>query len=156
MNRFRRSSILLPLVVGFAVSVGPTLRAGAADVILQSTGLNGGLCLIIGDDSLTLGKDLAKNSGLYVQILQADSKKAFRWGLDLAKSPQREQLGIRLSAFDPDEYGSQLFNLLIVNGKAAAAETTLKDLHRLLVPHGTLLMKKMPASFAKPAKQLGM
>ena len=60
------------------------------NVILQSTGLNGGLCLIIGDDSLTLGKDLAKNSGLYVQILQADSKKAFRWGLDLAKSPQRE------------------------------------------------------------------
>ncbi len=150
--------VVVSLLISILCCVG--LHASPENIkpnaILQSTGLNGGLCLIIGDDSLTLGKDLAENSGLYVQILQADSKKAFRWGLDLAKSPQREQLGIRLSAFDPDEYGSQLFNLLIVNGKAVPAETTLKDLHRLLVPHGTLLMKKMPASFAKPAKQLGM
>ncbi len=54
MTRFRHSCILLPLVVGFAVSSGPTLRADDADTILQSTGLNGWLCSIIGDDSLTL------------------------------------------------------------------------------------------------------
>ncbi|PCJ62030.1 MAG: hypothetical protein COA79_04915 [Planctomycetota bacterium] len=140
----------------FFLLITPLLQAqDSGQSILKETKASG-LCLIIGDDSLVLGKDLAKNSNLYVQILQKDSAKAFAWGNELAKSPLREKLGVRLSGFDTKDYGSQLFNLIIVKNNAALGKATLSSLNRLLVPDGVVLLKTLPPSYAAEAKKLVM
>ncbi len=148
-----QTSVALSLLV--LLSARLTAEGAAGAQIAEAT-KSAGLCLIIGDDSLTLAADLAKNSNFYVQVLQKDPKKAFALGAAIARSPLREKMGIRISAFDAQDYGSQLFNLIIVKNPAALGKVEFGDLNRMLVPKGTILFAKTPSSLAAMAKKRGM
>jgi hypothetical protein len=129
---------------------------GATGSQIAKATKSAGLCLIIGDDSLTLAADLAKNGNFYVQVLQKDPKKALALGAAIAESPLREKMGIRISAFDANDYGSELFNLIIVKNPAALGNVKFGDLNRMLVPNGSILFTKTSSSLAAMAKERGM
>ncbi len=135
-------------------------RAGAAEqdalALLEGTGVKGGLCLMVGAQDLALAKGLAAGSTLYVQVLQPDAKLAAAWGAAAANSTSRESLGVRNAAFDPDHYGSDLFNLLVVEDAAALGKAKLADLCRIAVPNGHVALKGAPPTFVTEATALGM
>ncbi|MCY3018712.1 MAG: PQQ-binding-like beta-propeller repeat protein [Planctomycetota bacterium] len=149
----------------FAVLLAPCLawlgtgRAAAGEdaaALLEKTGVRGGLCLVIGARDTALATALAAKSALYVQVLQPDAKLAPQWGLEVTGSAQRESLGVREAAFDPEHYGSDLFNLIVVEDAAALGKAALADLCRMLVPDGSVALRNPPASFAVEAKALAM
>lgn len=136
-------------------------NAAAGDVpeaasILKSTGIRGGLCLVIGAKAPSLAGSLAKESALYVQVLQPEWKVARAWRLSVASGPLREQLGMRNTALDAEHYGSNLFNLIVAEDPAALGKATVSDLLRILVPRGVVVLRKAPAGFADEATTLGM
>ncbi|MCG3179151.1 MAG: Outer membrane protein assembly factor BamB [Phycisphaerae bacterium] len=150
MKRFA-TAVLLLLVPAMAA-------AESADPagLRKSTGVNGGLALDIGAKDTALPQALAGGSALYVQVLQPDVVLAARWGADLSAGELREQLGVRSAAFNADDYGSNLFNLVVVEDPAALGKATLADLVRILVPRGWLACVAAPAALADEAKKLGL
>jgi len=128
---------------------------GAAS-ILKSTGVRGGLCLVIGAKAPSPAASLAKASALYVQVLQPEWKVAQAWGLSFASGPRREQLGVRNAAFDAEHYGSDLFNLILVEDPPALGQAKAEDLFRILAPRGAVVLRKAPADLADAATKLGM
>lgn len=152
--------------VAIAVLVGPgkgsTEPAGAAQgdpsELLEKTGLKGGLGLLVGAKDPAPARALVAKSTLYVQVLQPDPKLAESWGAQFSRSDfaDREDLGIRNAAFDPDHYASDLFNLIVVEDAAALGGARLGDLSRILVPNGCIALRSAPASFPEEAKALGM
>lgn len=129
---------------------------GDASALIARTGVQGGLCLLVGAKDTTLARDLAAKSTLYIQVLQADDTVAAPWGAQFANSADRAKLGIRNADFDPEHYGTHLFNLIVVEDAAALGKAKLADLHRILVPNGHAALKNPPAAFAQEAKALGM
>ena len=134
--------------------------AAAADVesaaLPEKTGIKGGLCLVVGAKDMALANELAGGSTLYVQVLQPDAKLAAQWGAAVVNSTNRESIGIRNAAFDPAHYGSELFNLVVVEEPGATGQARLGDFYRLLVPKGCLAFKSAPPALATEANALGM
>ncbi len=153
---------LLAGLMAFVLLSAPAAAAGPADAdaagLLDKTGVKGGLCLVIGARDPALAKALAAGSALYVQALQPDGKLAVQWGNGLAAQDcrEREKLGVRNAAFDPEHYGSNLFNLVVVEDSAALGKARLADLCRMLVPDGVAALRSVPAAFAGEAKSLEM
>ncbi|MCW8132542.1 MAG: PQQ-binding-like beta-propeller repeat protein [Planctomycetota bacterium] len=150
-NGFRSARLLAVL----AVLVLPRLcRAGedGRDAPLARAGL----CLYLGAGSPEAPAALAASSALYIQVLHADPKVALAWGKSFGASGKREQLGVRNAPFLPADYGSDLFNLIVVEDPAALGKATLADLCRILVPGGAVALRKAPETFAGEAKALGM
>jgi outer membrane protein assembly factor BamB len=125
-------------------------------LLLEKTKTKGGLCLIIGAKDLIVVESLAKNSNLYIQVLQSDVKVAATWGQVVANSANRENLGVRNAAFDSEHYGSDLFNLIIVEDASVLGKAKLADLYRILVPKGFVALKNTPSDFVAEAKKLDM
>jgi outer membrane protein assembly factor BamB len=140
MKKYILSIAVLALVstLGLAVT---SARASEAESILKTTGLKGGICLVIGDDSLSLAKQLASKSQLYVQVLQPDLKKAAEWSKEISQSPLRTKLGVRNAVFKGDHYGSDLLNLILVRNQKALNGVKPGQLVRILVPRGFLFSK---------------
>jgi hypothetical protein len=139
--------------------IGPAHAAGGADAqaLPEGTGIRGGLSLVIGARDTTPATALADKSSLYVQLLQPDAKLAAQWGAAIAASPLREQIGVRHAAFDPDHYGSDLLNLIVIEDDAAApAPARLADLCRILVPGGVVAFQRLPPALAAEANGLKM
>lgn len=138
----------------------PAFSADDPDVtaLLNKTRVPGGLCLVIGAKDPALSRALVASSSLYVQVLQPDAKLAAAWGAECSRSDfaDREDLGIRCAAFDPGHYGSDLFNLIVVQDAAALGKAGLADLSRILVPNGCVALKSPPTSFSEEAGTLGM
>jgi outer membrane protein assembly factor BamB len=135
---------------------GVTACAQTAEGLLSSTGVKSGLCLVVGAKDVGLGVELARGSALYVQMLQPDEKLAAQWGAAVANSTNRESIGIRNADFDAEHYGSDLFNLIVVEDAAALGKAKLADLNRILVPNGRLALRSAPSGFAAEAKTLGI
>ncbi|MBE7466147.1 MAG: PQQ-binding-like beta-propeller repeat protein [Planctomycetes bacterium] len=116
------------------------------------------MALHIGAPDMTFGRALAAGSALYVQVLQPNIKLAIAWGLEVAKPDfaDREKLGLRAAAFDPEHYSTNLFNLIIVEDLAALGKANASDLNRILVPQGCVLFRTAPKDFATDAAGLGM
>jgi len=137
-------------------------RAGAAEpdasALLDATGVRGGLCLVTGARDTSLAKALAAKSNLYIQVLQPDAQIAAQWGGEFARSDfqDREKLGVRHAAFDPEHYGSDLFNLIVVEDASALGKAGLTDLRRILAPNGWVAFRNPPAALAAEVKALGM
>ncbi|HOX05113.1 MAG TPA: PQQ-binding-like beta-propeller repeat protein [Planctomycetota bacterium] len=131
---------------------------GDAAGLLEKTGVRGGLCLMVGAKDTAPAKELAAKSALFVQVLQGDAKLAAAWGTEFARSDfaDREKLGVRNAAFEAEHYGSNLFNLIVVEDAAALGAAKLADLCRILAPNGCAALKGAPAGFADEAKALGM
>lgn len=149
-----RAAAVFVLIASMTALAGPSEQD--AVTLLDKTGLKGGLCLVIGAQDTSLAAALAAKSALYVQVLQPDAKLAAGWGLEFATSAQRENLGVRETAFAPEHYGSDLVNLIVVEDAAGLGKATLADLCRILVPDGLATLRNPPASFAGDAKALGM
>lgn len=135
-----------------------TLRAadaGGAAALLEKTGIRCGLCLVTGSRTASLATELAGTS-LYVQVLQPDAKLAAQWGAAIAASSSREQIGVREAAFNPDDYGSDLLNLIVVEEPVAIGKARLADFCRILVPNGCLAFRSAPPALAAEARELGM
>jgi outer membrane protein assembly factor BamB len=158
--RASRCAVLLAGCLAWLVA-GSAL-AGAADgdaaALLEKTGLKGGLCLVVGAKDPSLAAALAAKSTLYVQVLQPDAKLAAAWGAEFAKNDfaDREKLGLRSAAFDAEHYGTDLFNLIVVEDAAALGKAKLADLCRILVPNGCVAFKSAPEGFAAEAGGLKM
>jgi hypothetical protein len=129
--------------------VGPTRLEKAA---------TGGLCLVVGAKDPIVPRALAAGSKLYVQVLQPDATLAARWGAAFAgqECQEREKLGVRNATFDPEHYGSDLLNLIVVEDAAALGKARLADLCRILVPGGVVAAKTSPPGFAGEAQTLLM
>ena len=121
-----------------------TVQASEAEGLLEKSGVKGGLCLVVGAKDTALAEDLAAKSALYVQVLQPDAKLATAWGVKIAAGPCRENVSVRNAAFDPEHYGGDLFNLIVVSG----AKAKLKDLYRILVPRGVVVFKDAAGNLA--------
>jgi len=152
----KRTCLLVPILIiacttGYAAEPG-----GDTNVLLQKTGTWGGLGLVVGAKSPKLCVELIKDSSLYVQVLQPEVKTALSWGRKTAVSKLRNQLGIRNAAFNPEHYGSDLFNLIVVENAAALGKAKMADLCRILVPNGVVAFKKAPKHFADDAQSLEM
>ena len=130
-------SVLLVMLV-FTVSAF-TVLASEVDDILGATKQHGGICLVIGDDSLALAMELAEKSNFYVQVIQSDVKKTAEWNKNIAASKLRDNLAVRGTQFNDDQYGSDLINLIVVKDVKALGNTTAQELVRMLVPRGFLL-----------------
>ncbi len=154
--RTKPTAILLAIAILLLPAIG---RANDdAGAILKTTGLRGGLGLVIGASDTDLAKALAAKSELYVQLLQGEPKTAAKWGAELAAKgfADREKLGVRGAAFNAENYGSDLFNLVVVEDPAGLGEAKLADLFRILVPRGFVAFKNPPATHADQAKALKM
>ncbi|MDD4888945.1 MAG: PQQ-binding-like beta-propeller repeat protein [Phycisphaerae bacterium] len=167
---------LIALAAVFWVSVASTLRsepspsappdvdrtaatqAAGNDPLIVGTGIQGGLCLVIGAKSLETSTALARSTHIYVQVLQPDWKIAAQWGGEFSRPdyPDREKIAIRCAAFDPDHYGTNLFNLVVVEDASALGKAKLADLCRILVPNGAVALKAVPKDFVAEAKALAM
>ena len=151
MTNVARWVLALAVLCGGGFSLAA--RAGSADgdaqELLKITGIRGGLCLVVG---------AAARSDLYVQVLQPDARLAARWGAEFAGSEcrEREKLGIRNAAFDPQHYGSDLFNLILIEDPPSLGKANLADLDRILVPDGVVALRSGPASLASSARALDM
>ena len=121
-------------------------------------GIRGGLCLVMGAKNTALATQLAGASELYVQVLQPDAKLAADWGrlFGSLQNASREKLGVRNAAFDPEHYGSNLFNLIVVEDITTIGNAKLTDVCRLLAPNGVVAFKASPDGFDAQAKELGM
>jgi len=127
-----------------------------ATTILKAADVQGGLCLVLGAKDTSLAASLAKESSLYVQLLQPDPKTAGQWGAACAAGEQREQLGVREAAFDARQYDTNLFNLIVVEDPAALGKAKAADLFRVLVPEGVVVFRRAPDGFADAAAELKM
>ncbi|MDD4890603.1 MAG: PQQ-binding-like beta-propeller repeat protein, partial [Phycisphaerae bacterium] len=125
-----------------------------AQALLNGAGVKGGLCLVIGAKNASLATALAETSALYVQALQPDVKLAAAWGRTVAGSTNRESVGIRNAAFEADHYGSDLFNLIVVEDASALGVAKPADLFRVLTPRGCVAFRIAPAGFEAEAKAL--
>ena len=156
----RTAAVCLLLAAGLARPV--PARAGAAEgdarALLEEAGVKGGLCLVVGAKDTALARALAAKSDLYVQALQPDARLAAAWGAEWARQDcfEREKLGVRNAAFDPEHYGTNLFNLVVVEDVAALGAAGLADLCRILVPGGCVAFRGAPEAFAAEAKVLEM
>lgn len=155
--RLRTRMLLVFLALCPVVSYAGPVGEDAA-VLLESTGVKGGLCLMLGAKDLNLSKALAAKSAVFVQVLQQDAKLAVQWGAMVAGNDfaDREKIGVRDAAFDPEDYGTNLLNLIVVEDAAALGKAKLADLCRILVPQGFVALRMAPASFAGEAKELNM
>lgn len=135
-----------------------TAAAPSADTAawVNASGQPGGLALVLGAKDLALAKDLARSGRFYVQVLQPDAKTALQWGLEIANGKERENAGIRSAAFNPEHYGTDLFNLVVVEDAAALGKVPLADLCRILVPRGVAVFRDADASLEGAAKTLKM
>lgn len=157
--RIAKKILVLWLVMGllFTYSRGyGQSTAEEAKVLLEKVGFKSGLCLIVGAKDLKLTSSIAKNSDLYIQVLQSDFKIANQWGIEVATSINREKIGIRNSSFDLDTYGSDLFNLIIMEDISGLEKIKLKDLMRLVVPKGVIVFRKLPSGYEEEAAKLKM
>ena len=152
MVRATRAALVLLLLAGGATAENVPEPVS----IPKSTGIRGGLALVIGAKDPSAAAALAKQSALYVQVLQPEWKAAQAWGLNVAAGPFRQQLGVRHAAFDAAHYGSNLFNLIVVEDAAALGKATATDLIRILVPRGVVVLRKTPDGFADAAAKLEM
>lgn len=140
MNKSRMMTVVaLGMLAGL-------VRAGDGDAseLLSKTGVKGGLCLVVGAKDMTLANDLVSKSTLYVQVLQPDAKLAAQWGAAISATTNCENLGVRNAVLNADDYGSDLFNAIIV--ETATGHATPVDLARLLTPNGVLLLRQPPAA----------
>jgi len=157
MNSLYRLLLKSLLVVFLANCSNTTLEAADEDPIIKGSGKNGGLCLIIGANDLAVAKSIAGKSNFYVQLLQADRKKAAEWGAAVATDKLREKLGVRETKFDAEHYGSDLLNLVVIeNGNIVADAQLLKGLARILTPLGVLAVRNAPANLAAKTKAVGL
>jgi outer membrane protein assembly factor BamB len=150
----RMSCVTVLGAIGWLAGVAAAAGGDVAG-LLETSGIRGGLCLVIGAKDTTPATALAEKSALDVQLLQPDPKLAARWGADIAVSPLREQVSVRDAAFNPDDYGSDLFNLIVVEDPAALGAATSDGLFRLLVPRGVIACRQMPPAVDAAAKALG-
>jgi outer membrane protein assembly factor BamB len=139
---------------GLAASEAPS-DGGA---LLEATGIRGGLALVVGAKDTRLARALAAASALYVQVLQPDADLAAQWGAEFSAQgfQEREKLGVRCAPFTPDHYGTNLFNLILVESSAALRTAKLADLCRILVPRGHVAFRDPPAGYAAEARTLEM
>ncbi len=155
-----RSSMYTVLLAGGLVWLGIGRAAAGEDAaaLLENTGVKGGLCLVVGAKDTALAAALAGRSALYVQAVQPDAKLAAQWGAEFAKQEcqDREKLGVRNAAFDPEHYGADLFNLVVVEDAAALGQAKLAGLCRILVPGGFAAFRSAPEGFAAEGRALGM
>lgn len=154
-TRFGLTALFLIALACPAGSAEPA-PATPADKLLKATEVHGGLALVVGAKDMALPRALAGGSSLYVQVLQPDAKLAGEWGAAVAGDALREQLGIRNAAFDPEHYGSNLLNLIVVEDPAALGGAKPADLDRILVPNGSVAFRAAPSGMADQAKQLGL
>jgi outer membrane protein assembly factor BamB len=127
------------LVTLFGMMSNLYSQSTEAKDILAATKINGGICLLLGASNLDLAKDLAENSELYIQVIQADEKLAEKWSFEIAASPLRFKINIRNSSFQTDHYGSNLINLIIVKNESEIKNISSEDINRILTPRGFLL-----------------
>jgi hypothetical protein len=127
-----------------------------AKALIEGTGIKGGLCLVLGAGDMNLAHELARESALYVQVLQPDGKLAASWGATLADSPLRESLGIRNVPYAPLHYGSDLLNLIVVEQARALPAADLGEVRRILAPRGCVAFRNPPSDAARAAKTLAM
>jgi hypothetical protein len=113
---------------------------------------------VVGAKDTASAKALVAQGNLYVQLLQPDPKLAGLWGAEFARIDfaEREKLGVRNAALDAEHYGSDLFNLILVENAAALGNARLSDLCRILVPAGLLAFRGQSARFVTEAKSLGL
>jgi len=157
MYRLPNFSLTLMLTFAFLKWHAPALAAEAdAARLLDKSGIKSGLCLVLGARDSELAVALAEKSTLYVQLLLPGAPDAQKTGSSFAVSPLREKLGVRNAAFDPEHYGSNLFNLIVVEDAAALGRARLADLCRILVPKGVLALRNPPSSFSAEVKDLSM
>jgi outer membrane protein assembly factor BamB len=153
------ASRAIPALLLCVTLAAPRSRGAGADadvaLLLEKTGIRGGLGLVLGARDTTPATALAEQSVLYVQLLQPDARLAAQWAAALAASTNREQVGVRDAAFDPSHYGSRLFNLVVVEDAAALGQATPADLQRILVPNGVAAFRKLPPAFAAAAQASG-
>ncbi len=136
--------LLLAGLTAFGATRAAAAESGAAALPGQA-GIKGGLCLVVGARDTALASGLAAGTNLYVQVLQPDAKLAAEWGAAFAVADWRENAGVRSAAFDPEHYGSDLLNLILVEDGAALGTAKLADLCRILVPNGVVAFRSAPA-----------
>ncbi|MHC4916548.1 MAG: hypothetical protein ACYTGB_13760, partial [Planctomycetota bacterium] len=142
------------LAAALVLQMGST-RGSEAEGLIRASGQQGGICLIVGANDLKLTEALARK-GFYAQVLQPDARRAAEWGAKCAVADWRENAGVRAAAFEAEHYGTNLFNLIVVEDPAALGKAKLADLCRILVPKGLVAFRKAPGDLAGGVEKLKM
>jgi len=151
LRRHRRwAGLALVAVASWLFTICPMGAAEAASAVAatlpKETGVAGGLALVLGAADLAPAVGMAAHLPIYVQVLQPDAKLAAAWSATLVDSPVRHKVGVREAALVTDEYGSDLFNVILVETAAALGKATPAEVARLLTPGGLLLLRQPPAA----------
>ena len=145
--------LILTVLLGVA---GAGQATDDAEAILKASAVRGGLCLIVDAADLSMPEALANAGSLYVRVLQPDAAKAGTWGGKVAHGELREKIGVAAGPFNPRHYGSDLFNLVIVNNWPAVSDAIpLAELKRMLVPGGVAALANPPAALVERAVKQG-
>ena len=123
-----------------ASSPAPAGEAGGeAAELCKAAGLGGGLAVVSGEKDLALARGLAGAGSFFVQVLEPDAARAAAWRAEIADGALREKLGVAGRSFDPENYGSALLNLLVLQECPA---DRVPGAARVLAPGGTLAVRK--------------
>jgi len=136
--------ITLLLTIPACVMLADELWASEADALLQASGKRGGVCLLVGANDLSLSQDLAAKSSLYIHQLTPDTATALSLSGEVSTSEVRERVGIRNAGFDPSDYATDLFNLVVMITPSPEGGR-VDDLARILAPDGVLAVDNAPA-----------
>jgi len=146
--------ISLILAISTCVTCADQLWASEADALLRASGNRGGLCLLVSANDLSLAQDLADKGYLYIQQLTPDTATALSLAGKVSASDFRERVGIRNTRFDPSDYATDLFNLIVMTTPIPEG-VSIDEIARILAPGGVLAVESAPTDLdgkAGPAK----
>ena len=126
-----------------------------AKAILMATGEHGGLSLVTSKDGV-IAIGLVQNSNLHVRQHYVDRKNALKMASFVSQTGMGERISVRDEKLVTAHYGSELFNLIVIDGwgKGAAEGVSLAELERILTPGGTLAVSEAKTDLTAHAAKL--
>lgn len=126
------------------------------DQALKEMKNQGGLCLVLGAKNDVRAEYLISKYSYYAQVLQPSYQESKKWGDKFASSIHREKIGVRHADFLAENYGSDLFNLILLEDVAALGQVKMVDVFRILVPSGGLIIFQNSTDLQNQARELKM
>ncbi|KKM61473.1 hypothetical protein LCGC14_1531350 [marine sediment metagenome] len=147
----------LMLLAAAPAVAGGQASAPTVEGLPAKAGIHGGLCLLVGAEDTRAAEALAEETNLYVLVLQPDAKRAAAWGTKVGEGERRQRIGVAHRALDPKQYGTSLFNLVVLcDWPEVAPALPLAELHRILVPGGAAAIRRPPDALAAQAEKAGL
>ena len=111
----------------------------AANKILQTSGVRGGLVVVVGCEDTKLIAELARSESFLVQALDTDPEKVEKARAAISKGGNYGRVSAALFQGPNLPYADNLVNLLVVSG--LSVQVSADEIDRVLAPGGVAMVK---------------